>query len=75
MSSVPALKKGELLVIADFGKPKGIFGKLFGKFIVHFEHGKESYKGKIPIYVKNAGFELVKVERISRGVDIITAIK
>lgn len=70
-------KRGRFLLI-DFGQPKTLLSKILLKVGAFFE-GKENMeanlKGKLPLFLEGAGFEIKKANLYFRGIQFLEARK
>lgn len=51
--------EGELHIV-DFGKPRGIYGRLASQLIKRMEQAGDNVNGLLPMIMRRAGFELVE---------------
>ncbi len=69
------LKKGGKFLLADFGKPKGIFGGIFPLFALLFEQGYDNYKGNLPKILKERFSAIMEIGRYDSGITFFLARK
>lgn len=72
------LRKGGKFLIADFGMPKTLFGKLLLHVSKLFEGGENMnahIEGKIPDILKSAGFKVQVIATPHRGIHFLLAKK
>lgn len=72
------LKKRGRFLLVDFGQPKTLLSKILLKIGVLFE-GKENMeanlKGKLPLFLEEAGFEVKEADSYFRGIQFLEARK
>ena len=54
------LRPGGELHIVDFGKPRGVYGRLASQLIKRMEQAGDNINGFLPIMIRLAGYEQVK---------------
>lgn len=69
------LKKGNVFVLSDMGKPKHWWIPSHTHYARFFEDGKANYEGRIPGMMEKAGFKIVKRKPYKNSVEILAGKK
>lgn len=72
------LKKGARFLLADFGQPENTFWRIILAIASIFEEAKymrDNLDGKLPTFLREAGFKVKEVSPKYRGVQFLLAMK